>query len=492
MGLLLFENFLSVVIPFLNANISFAEKVADMNCVNELFLVSDRHTEFTHKKFKSLVAEKYFSTGMLSKLKDLVSSPYILFITSVGKMDISENALNRFIRVADDANAGFIYSDYHEIINDTVVPHPTIDYQPGSVRDDFDLGKMFIIKTSLLKSYCSYIYIDYLFAGFYDFRLFISRHENLLRIPEFLYTSEKKDSRTSGEKQFDYVNPLNRDVQIEMEKSVSDHLKKINAYLEPEFEDVKFLKNFPLIASIIMPVKNRELTISDAINSALNQKTNFPYNIIVVDNHSTDGTTEIIRKLSSTNKNLIHIIPESKNLNIGGCWNQAINHSLCGMFSIQLDSDDLYIDENTIQKIVDKFYKDNCAMVIGSYTMTDFELKEIPPGIITHGEWTHDNGRNNALRINGLGAPRAYYTPVIRDIQFPDTSYGEDYSAVLAISRKYAIGRIYESLYLCRRWKGNTDSDLAIEQLNKNNAYKDKIRSIEIAARKKMNKRTNG
>ena len=152
----------------------------------------------------------------------------------------------------------------------------------------------------------------------------------------------------------------------------------------------------------------------------------------------------------------------------------------CGRFAIQLDSDDLYINHHVLQRIVDTFHEHQCAMVIGSYKMVNFKLEEIPPGIIDHKEWTPDNGRNNALRVNGLGAPRAFYTPLLRQIRIPNVSYGEDYATALAISREY---RIYEPLYLCRRWEGNSDADLNIQRVNANNYYKDKIRMIEILAR---------
>lgn len=311
-----------------------------------------------------------------------------------------------------------------------------------------------------------------------------------MRIPEKLYETSPSDNRASGEKQFDYVDPKNREVQLEMEAAATDHLKKIKAFLKPDSEETEFNADlFSSTASVIIPVKNREKTISEAIESALNQKTDFPYNIIIVDNYSTDNTSTIIESLSENNDKLIHVIPDKKGLGIGGCWNVAIQHSACGMFSIQLDSDDMYSNNNSLQKIVDKFYEEKCRMVIGSYTMTNFDLEELPPGLIDHKEWTADNGRNNALRVNGLGAPRAFYTPIAKEIGFPDTSYGEDYALSLAVSRNYKIGRIYDSLYLCRRWEGNTDSDLTIEQQNKNNYYKDKIRTLEIIARQNKNKK---
>jgi glycosyltransferase involved in cell wall biosynthesis len=207
----------------------------------------------------------------------------------------------------------------------------------------------------------------------------------------------------------------------------------------------------------------------------------------VIDNHSTDGTTEMTSKFTETDDRVVHIIPERNDLGIGGCWNEGIFHEKCGKFAIQLDSDDLYIDNNVISRVVETFYGQKCAMVVGSYKMVNFNLEELPPGLIDHKEWTPGNGRNNALRINGLGAPRAFYTPVIRRIRVPNVSYGEDYAVGLAISRHYQIGRIYEPLYLCRRWEGNTDAALDINRANANNLYKDRLRTIELLARKQIN-----
>src|SRR5690606_14537760 len=316
-----------------------------------------------------------------------------------------------------------------------------------------------------------------------------SRHYSVLRIPEFLYSSVQIDARKSGEKLFDYVNPKNRDVQIEMEKAATEHLKKINAYLKPEFEEVNYdsaKDEFEFEASVIIPVKNRVKTIGDAVQSVLKQRTDFPFNLIVVDNYSTDGTTELLKDFASKDKRVVHLIPERKDLGIGGCWNEGVHHKNCGRYAVQLDSDDIYQDENTLQKIVDVFRKEKCAMVVGSYRLTDFQLNEIPPGLIDHKEWTPDNGSNNALRINGLGAPRAFFTPVLREIKVPNVSYGEDYAVGLAISRKWKIGRIYEPVYLCRRWDDNTDASLAIGKLNLHNHYKDKVRTIELLARQRM------
>lgn len=315
----------------------------------------------------------------------------------------------------------------------------------------------------------------------------------MVKLNEYTYTVEENDVRKSGEKQFDYVNPKNREVQIEMEKAATDHLKKINSYLSVKnFKEIIFEnQNFPCEASIVIPVKNRVKTISSAVESALNQKTDFKYNVIVVDNFSNDGTTEILRNIAERDNRLVHLIPDRKDLLIGGCWNLAVHNENCGKFAVQLDSDDLYKDENTLQKIVDKFYEEKCSMVIGSYILTDFNLEEIPPGLIDHKEWTQENGPNNALRINGLGAPRAFYTPVLRRIEIPNVSYGEDYFLGLTISREYKIGRIFEPLYICRRWEGNTDSALSIEKINENNYYKDTLRTNEIIERKNKNEKND-
>jgi glycosyltransferase involved in cell wall biosynthesis len=333
--------------------------------------------------------------------------------------------------------------------------------------------------------------VYYSAAAMYDLRLKISKRKSLFHLPEFLYTESETDNRKSGEKLFDYVDPKNRQVQIEMEQACTRYLKDTEAWLKPEFTPVEFSAgSFPVEATVVIPVRNREKTIEDAVRSVLMQKTNFPMNLIVVDNHSTDKTTAMLREMASGDKRLIHLIPDRNDLGIGGCWNEAIMNPQCGKFAIQLDSDDLYIDENVVQTVVSAFYEQNCAMIVGTYKMVNFNLEEIPPGIIDHKEWTPDNGRNNALRINGLGAPRAFYTPVLREIKIPNTSYGEDYAVGLAISRNYQIGRIYHPIYLCRRWDDNSDSALDIKKLNANNHYKDCIRTIELLARK--NKIKNG
>ena len=366
--------------------------------------------------------------------------------------------------------------------------HPVNDYQIGSVRDDFDFGGLWLIRGELLRQFAVGHKQRYKYAAPYSLRLFLSRSGNIVHLREPLYSIIETDVRKSGEKQFDYVNPRNREVQIEMEQAATTHLSTIKAlvdttqYVQPDFSG----EAFPVEASVVIPVFNREKTVRDAVVSALSQKTNFPFNVIVVDNHSTDGTTEILSTLAADER-LVHLIPTRTDLGIGGCWNYAINDAHCGRFAVQLDSDDLYSSENTLQTIVDAFHEQNAAMIVGSYRMCDFELNTLPPGLISHNEWTEDNGCNNALRINGLGAPRAFFTPLIRQHQFPNTSYGEDYAMGLAFSRRFRIGRIYDELYLCRRWGGNSDAVLSIDKVNANNHYKDQLRTVEILARQKQN-----
>ena len=392
-------------------------------------------------------------------------------------------AEERMKQVMDNTGAAMVYSDRYVVKSGQTEKSPTIDYQFGSLRDDFDFGAVVMLRTSSLKEAASRMNADYRFAGFYDLRLKLSQKYELVHINEYLYTEQERDLRLSGQKQFDYVDPRNRERQIEMEQACTEHLKEIGGYLKPLFKSVDFNQAaFTYEASVIIPVKNRVKTIADAIQSVLKQETEFPFNVIIVDNHSTDGTNELIESLA-TDQRVVHVVPERTDLGIGGCWNMGIHHPMCGKFAIQLDSDDLYSDEHTLSKMVNAFYEQQCAMVVGTYRMTDFDLNTLPPGIIDHREWTPENGRNNALRINGLGAPRAFFTPIIRQIGFPNTSYGEDYAVGLAISRHYQIGRVYDVVYLCRRWSGNSDAALNAFQVNANNLYKDRIRSWELQSR---------
>ncbi|MFV0468933.1 MAG: glycosyltransferase family 2 protein, partial [Dysgonomonas sp.] len=412
---------------------------------------------------------------------------YTLIYTKTADLRMGMFALDRMLQIAKDSRAGLVYADHYQITSGEKKNSPVISYQKGSLRDDFNFGSVLIYKSESLKAAVAAMEKEYQFAGLYDLRLKVSQKADLVHINEYLYTEIENDNRKSGEKVFDYVDPKNRGVQIEMEEACTDHLKKIGGYLAPNFKEINVSgTDFEYEASVIIPVRNRIRTIADAINSVLTQKTNFKFNLIVVDNYSTDGTTEAIDKF--TDERLIHLIPDNQELGIGGCWNAGVHHPKCGKFAIQLDSDDVYSDENTLQKIVDAFYEQNCAMVVGTYMLTDFDMKMIPPGIIYHKEWTPDNGRNNALRINGLGAPRAFYTPVLRDIKVPNTSYGEDYALGLNFSREYQIGRIYDVLYLCRRWDDNSDASLDIVKMNAHNTYKDRIRTWELEARIALNK----
>ena len=436
-----------------------------------------------------LEIQELLSSKSIRSISEQVETEYIILITKDTQIDFGAYSIDRFLNVAKNTGAGIVYSDYYEIKENKLSKHPVIEYQQGSLRDDFNFGPVLLIKTEALKKAVSNFTEDFNFAGLYDLRLKISQNYSLIRIQEYLYTAIETDNRKSGEKQFDYVDPKNRQVQLEMEKAITNHLKQIGAFLEPTFKPIETDNNeFEFEASVVIPVRDRAKTIGDAIESVLKQTTNFKYNLIIVDNHSTDGTTDVIKQAADKDERIIHIIPERKDLQIGGCWNEGIMNEKCGRFSVQLDSDDIYANENTLQKIVDKFNEEKCAMVIGSYKLTDFELNEIPPGLIDHKEWTPDNGKNNALRINGLGAPRAFYTPVLREIKIPNVSYGEDYAVGLEISRDYQIGRIYEPIYLCRRWDGNSDAALDIEKVNTNNFYKDKIRTIEVLARQLKNK----
>lgn len=427
---------------------------------------------------------RFSSTGFLQQITRETDTEYILFNTGTNPIDFFPGAIERIFQVAIASNADLLYTDYQEIKSGIACVHPVLDYQPGSLRDDFDFGPLILYRTATFCRLLTEIDADYRFAAFYALRLKIAQKGRIVHLPECLYSITENDLRSSGEKQFDYVDPRNREVQIEMEKACTTHLQAIGAWLPPRFQGVDLQDgHFPVEASVIIPVKNRCKTIAEAVLSALHQHTGFPFNVIVVDNHSNDGTTAILKKLSEQHPALHHIQPQSPHLGIGGCWNEAIQSPHCGKFAIQLDSDDLYSDEQVLQIIVDTFYEQNCAMVIGSYRMVNFQLEEIPPGIIDHREWTPENGRNNALRINGLGAPRAFYTPVLRQIKFPNVNYGEDYATALAICRTYRIGRIFRPVYLCRRWEGNSDASLDIQRLNHFNFYKDKIRTLELQAR---------
>ena len=434
-----------------------------------------------------VITDRLESSNTIVSIAENTDADYVMICTRHTTIGWGNNTLERFLRVADDTDAVMVYADHYKMVEGKMEKHPVIDYQSGSLRDDFDFGSLWCIKAQALVDYIAQPdREEYQFAALYDLRLYLSRVGEIFHLNEFLYSEAELDTRKSGEKQFDYVNPRNREVQIEMEKACTQHLGKVGAlidttfYRQPDFGE----QDFEYEASVIIPVFNREKTVADAVKSALGQKANFKFNVIVVNNHSTDRTGKILDELKADN--LIQIVPERTDLGIGGCWNEAINSSFCGKFVVQLDSDDLYSSPKTLQKIVDAFYKQKAAMIIGSYRMCDFDLNTLPPGLIDHKEWTDENGCNNALRINGLGAPRAFFTPLVRQIQFPNTSYGEDYALGLAFSRRYRIGRIYDELYLCRRWGGNSDAALSVEKVNANNLYKDRLRTMELKARQHM------
>ena len=422
-----------------------------------------------------------------------LETDYLLLILPGEQARFEQRAIDRLLSVAEDSGAGLIYSDFRDELNGELLEHPLTDYKPGSIRDNFDFGPVLLLsKRAADAARSNHGPVDerLKWAGLYDLRLKLSIDSELLRIPEPLYARTPSDTRASGERQFDYVDPLRSDYQREMEDVATAHLKRIGAWLAPEFEmPERVEQNFPVRASVVIPVRNRERTIREAALSALSQKTSFDFNVLVVDNHSTDRTTEILAELAREHDNLMHIKPERADLGIGGCWNEAVYSRHCGEIAAQLDSDDLYADERALEKIVAAFDEGHYGMVIGAYTIVNFDLKEIPPGLIAHREWTRENGRNNALRINGLGAPRAFYVPILRRTGFPNASYGEDYAVALRISRHYEIGRIYESIYFARRWEGNSDAALPINTANRYDAYKDHLRTIEILARKRMNQR---
>jgi hypothetical protein len=454
--------------------------------VNRIFVLSGDENISVPEGCQKLTVDHPESSSTMAKIANIAQTEFVLFVMKGSNLQLGQHAISRMSGIAEGCQPGMIYADYYVLKNETLEKCPLIDYQLGSVRDDFNFGSLLLIQTKALKQAVSETKDEYRFAGLYNVRLKISQQNEILHLNEFLYTEVENDHRTSGEKQFDYVDPKNRIVQIENEKACTEHLKNIGACLEPVFQPVSFDRYpFEYEASVIIPVRNRVKTIGDAIRSVLIQKTDFKFNLIIIDNYSTDGTTELIAQVAREDSRIIHLIPQRNDLGIGGCWNEGAEHALCGKFAVQLDSDDIYKDENTLQKIVRAFYEQQCAMVVGSYMITDFNLQMIPPGIIDHREWTPENGRNNALRINGLGAPRAFYTPVLRQINVPNTSYGEDYALGLAFSRHYRIGRIYDVVYLCRRWEGNSDAALDVEKLNANNSYKDKLRTMEILARKR-------
>lgn len=455
--------------------------------IGQIYLFSSTQSEDEWEGYPILHVENYNSTDTLIQLAEKANAPYLMLYAKVSPLELGYKALKRMCDSFTESTA-MVYANYFESKNGETLKHPVNNYQPGCVRDDFDFGSVLVFSTPHFKHAVHYLeqQDSYQFAGLYALRLHLSTQGHITHINEYLYTEIEEDLRLSGEKQFDYVNPRNRNVQIEMECAFTKYLKDIDAFLLPTTREVDFKQaHFDREASVIIPVKNRVRTIKDAIRSVLAQETSFPFNLIVVDNHSTDGTTEAIQSYLNDER-VVHLKPERTDLGIGGCWDMAINHPACGRFAVQLDSDDIYSGPQTLQKIVDGFYEQGCAMLIGSYRITDFNLNTLPPGLIDHKEWTDENGHNNALRINGLGAPRAFFTPLLREIGVPNVSYGEDYALGLAFSRNYKIGRIYEELYLCRRWEGNSDASLSIDRINLNNEFKDSLRTHEIRVRQEM------
>ncbi|HPS25291.1 MAG TPA: glycosyltransferase family 2 protein [Bacteroidales bacterium] len=453
---------------------------------NIFLLATDRQADFSSTGLPVIYTDNLNSSDTVAAIARAASADYSLIYTKYTGLVPGYFSLERFARIGDDSGAGMLYSDHFQIIDGQRRRMPLIMYQEGALRDDFNFGSVLFYRTSCLKKAVEESNVQYPYAGMYNLRLTVSRMAELVHINEILYTEVETDTRKSGQKLFDYVDPKNRAVQVDMEKACSAHLKAIGAYLEPVFTPVSFDREaFDYEATIMIPVFNRERTIEDAVLSALSQKTTFRYNVIVVNHHSSDNTVSIVNKYTSDPK-LILITPERRDLFVGGLWNTAAHHPQCGRFIVQLDSDDVYSGPDTLQKIVDAFYEQQCAMVVGTYRITDFRMETIPPGVIDHREWTPDNGRNNALRINGLGAPRAFYTPILREVLLPNTNYGEDYALGLYFSRKYQIGRIYDVLYCCRRWEGNSDAALEVEKTNTNNLYKDRIRTWEVQARKQL------
>jgi hypothetical protein len=490
----------SVVIPY--SPDPFFEKtlilLAESNPVEQVVVISRNTVQLKTKRCRVIVGGPLPSGETLGLILTGIQTQYLLLMPGAQQVLIEPESLERVLRVAESTQAGMVYSDFNEEGNPRKILHPLNDYRLGSVRDDFDFGAMVLFSVpaarEALKTFGAIPDVQY--AGLYDLRLKVSIDHAVHHFREPLYSVVRPmsdaDEPSGAETMFAYVDPRNQAIQKEMETVFTNYLKIIRAYLPPQSlrEVEPTPDSFPVEATVVIPVRNRIGTIADAVKSALSQETDFPFNVIIVDNHSTDGTTAVLSDLSKRCPAVKHLVPEKTDLGIGGCWNEALQQRTCGRFAVQLDSDDLYSSPRTLQRIIDMFRQGNYAMVIGSYTLVDSNLETIPPGLIEHREWTDENGHNNALRINGLGAPRAFNTSLMRKNGFLNVSYGEDYAAALRICREYRIGRIYESLYLCRRWAGNTDAVLSIEDANRNDAFKDNLRTEEIAARQKMAEKT--
>ncbi len=475
---------------------ALVESLAAQAAVTRLLLIGHRSAQpselSTHARMKTQVIQSDLFSGVgINQVLAAATTDYLLLILPRERVEPGQLAMESLLSVAEDSGAGLVYSDFRDDHGGQVTDHPLIDYQLGSIRDNFDFGAIILLSKAAIDAAVrnhGRVNEQLHWAALYDLRLKLSVGSTLRRIPAPLYTRIPRDHSASGERQFDYVDPRQRDYQLEMELVATEHLRRLGAYLSPEFLALsRSRERFPVRASVVIPVRNRERTIEEAVSSALSQRASFDFNVIVVDNHSTDRTTEILAEVASKDSRLIHLKPERVDLGIGGCWNEAVYDSQCGEYAVQLDSDDLYSDERVLERIVAKLEEGPYAMVIGSYAIVNFELQEIPPGLIDHREWTRENGRNNALRINGLGAPRAFYVPLLRQIGFPNASYGEDYAVALRISRDYEIARIYEPMYFARRWEGNSDAALPLAVANRYDAYKDQLRTTEILARKGMN-----
>jgi hypothetical protein len=404
------------------------------------------------------------------------------------KVEMIEHAVERMQRVLRDTGAALVYGDYYlRQADGALLPMHSEEWQPGALREGLDMGPVWLVAPEAMEKALAELKPGYKYANLYALRLALQRQGSVVRIGEPLCIAEKQEPEGN---QWAYVDAANRDRQIELEAVCSDHLKAIGAYISAEPERVENAlvadTGFAVKASVVIPVRNRVATVGDAVKSALSQTADFSYNVIVVDNHSTDGTTELLEKLAAEDARLVHVVPAADGLGIGGCWNVALTHPLCGKYAVQLDSDDIYQSAATLQRVVDTFRAERCAMVVGSYTLTDIDGNTLPPGIIDHREWTLLNGRNNLLRVNGIGAPRAFLTSVARETLMPNSSYGEDYAMALAISRRWHVGRIFDSIYLCRRWGGNSDASLTPERLRTFNLYKDSLRTMEIAARQRL------
>ena len=470
---------------------STLQQFIDSPLVQKIFVIHSGQYSASHEKCEAVLSQTLTSGKLLKSMLEDVRSEYFLFITQDQEIQLGQAALERFVGIAQQTGAGMCYSDYFEIKKGVRSERPVIHYQFGSIRDNFEFGALLFYSMgairSALRSYGDLDDVDA--AGLYNLRLKVSADHDLFHVQEYLYTKVESDLRVTGEKLFDYVDPRNQLVQKEMESVATQHLKDVGVYLAPQFKPIPPPQgSFPVEASVVIPVRNREHTIADAVQSVLQQKFDAAFNVIVVDNHSTDGTTKMLADLASGNPSVHHLIPTRQDLGIGGCWNEAVFSPHCGRFAVQLDSDDIYSGPDTLQKIVNVFRGGDFAMVIGSYKLVNMKLEEIPPGLIDHREWTPENGRNNALRINGLGAPRAFNTSLLRTVRVPNVSYGEDYAVAIALSREYQIGRIFEPVYLCRRWEGNSDAALSVDKANRYDIYKDKIRTIEMLARKRMNR----